>query len=413
MKLTKSKIDALPITGREQVFRDEEIRGLSIRVGKTGTKTWRVEYRPFPGGRGAPVRRMSLGDATIITPKMARDEARIILARVANKEDPARERNRQRNEIGKSEQTVGDLLDRYIRDGRRIRRGKNLGKDQAEGTWNNKLANIENHTRPIIGHVPLSRFDRHHVEQLFSAVANGETTRDEKTCTRGRRIVRGGEGAARKVVRDLSAICNWAEDLDIIVKNPVPKASVDLIDEERTAYLTVEQAKRFMEVVDEVEAQTGNRKAADICRLFLRTGCRRNEIAGLKWSEIDLENRHLILEVTKEGRSWRPLSEEAVAILKRQVPQVGSDYVFPATRGKGFYTGFRKFLEKVRSRSGLRDAFPHMLRHSMGSIAVSNDVTLEKVGNILGHRKRASTERYAHVAKSAGVAAVDAVNDIF
>ena len=68
------------------------------------------------------------------------------------------------------------------------------------------------------------------------------------------------------------------------------------------------------------------------------TGARREEIAGLRWSEIDPEAALVRLpgERTKNGRPHDiPLVLQALAILKARQRQEGRDFVF-GTNGRGF-----------------------------------------------------------------------------
>ena len=67
--------------------------------------------------------------------------------------------------------------------------------------------------------------------------------------------------------------------------------------------------------IEELEAEGANRKATDIMRLWALTGCRRDEIAALRWTEIDVERGSLRLEESKTGASVRPLAAAAVALL--------------------------------------------------------------------------------------------------
>jgi integrase len=48
---------------------------------------------------------------------------------------------------------------------------------------------------------------------------------------------------------------------------------------------------------DAIEADGASPKAMAIARLWALTGCRRDEIAGLRWSEIDFE-RGLLIRIT-------------------------------------------------------------------------------------------------------------------
>jgi integrase len=140
--------------------------------------------------------------------------------------------------------------------------------------------------------------------------------------------------------------------------------------------------------------------ALNQARLWALTGCRRNEIAGLKWSEVDFERGLLILGDTKTGRSVRPLGAAAMALLKslRSEAQENAIFVFPAVRGRTFYQGTKRIWPIVMKKAELEGVTPHTLRHTLGSAAASAGEALLMVGSILGHANARSTQIYAHVA---------------
>jgi integrase len=89
---------------------------------------------------------------------------------------------------------------------------------------------------------------------------------------------------------------------------------------------------------------------AALLKLLLLTGARRDEIARLRWSEIDLEAALVRLpgERTKNGRPHDiPLSPQALAILKARPRQDGRDFVL-GTNGHGFvdFSGARADLDQ-------------------------------------------------------------------
>jgi integrase len=72
-----------------------------------------------------------------------------------------------------------------------------------------------------------------------------------------------------------------------------------------------------------------NPQFADIVRLLILTGQRREEVGGLRWSEIDRDRIVLPPERTKNSRQHEvPLSSQAQAILSRQPRRKGRDFVF-------------------------------------------------------------------------------------
>jgi integrase len=60
-------------------------------------------------------------------------------------------------------------------------------------------------------------------------------------------------------------------------------------DNRRERFLTLDEVKRLGEAFDVLEKDGANIKAIRIARLWALTGCRRDEIAGLRWPEIDFE----------------------------------------------------------------------------------------------------------------------------
>ena len=127
------------------------------------------------------------------------------------------------------------------------------------------------------------------------------------------------------------------------------------------------------------------------------TGCRRNESAALKWSEIDSDKSCLRLDDSKTGKSVRPLASAALVILKTRKPEGDCAYVFSSEDGESFYQGTKRYWVKVVSLAKLPGVTPRTLRHTIGSAAVSTGETLAMTGALLGHANQHSTSIYAHM----------------
>jgi len=131
--------------------------------------------------------------------------------------------------------------------------------------------------------------------------------------------------------------------------------------------------------------------------LWALTGCRREEIAALKWAEVNLVEGLLELDDSKTGKSVRPLGAAAVALLESLPREVGSGFVFPAERGDGYFQGTKRIWAKAVKKAQLPGVTPHTLRHTIGSTAISTGEALALTGAILGHSNPRSTAIYAHV----------------
>ncbi len=392
IKLSREVCDNADCGEDQYEIWDSEIAGFALRVMPSGTKTFIVRYRTGGGGRTATRRTYTLGRYGVLTIEHARKLAKAALGAVANGEDPGAKRIAQRGEL-----LISQLRDIYEERGCIIQRGTRIGEPMKALTKQYTMARIDHHIVPLLGRKRLSDVRAADVEQFVKDVTNGKTARDEKVGPRKRIIVTGGAGAARKAVRDLSAMFSFAIRHELTDRNPVEHAAVRKTDNRNERFLTLEEVQRLGAAFEQLEAEGANPKAIAIARLWALTGCRRNEITELTWDEVDLDRGLLLLKNTKTGRSIRPLGLAAIAILRGIKRQDGSNYVFPATKGDSYYQGAKRVWANAKKLAQLPDITPHTLRHTMGSTSTSVGQALALTGAILGHSNLRSTAIYAHV----------------
>ncbi len=392
MKLTKSLIDAQLPAEREYFVWDSDLKGFALRVSPNGLKSFFAQYR-VGGGRSGQTRRYAIGRFGALTLEEARREAKALLGAVALGRDPSGERSSLRQDI-----TMSQLIDQY----------------DAEGTAHLKprekkqrLARLRHHVRPLLGTRRANTVRVADIEQMMRDIAKGKTRVDVKVGPRQRIIVRGGDGAAAKAVSDLSAMFAYAVRIELLETNtcsPVRKPPV----RRRKRFLTLQELNSLGDAIQKLRASGINPKAMDITLLWVLTGCRRNEIAALLWTEVDFEASCLRLGDSKTGASRRSLAAPAAAILRRIV-RGSSPFVFPSERGESFYQGTKKVWPKLIELAGLPGVTPHTLRHTVGSAAVSSGETLAMTGALLGHTDHRSTSIYAHMQEHPAKAAADRV----
>ena len=229
---------------------------------------------------------------------------------------------------------------------------------------------------PAFGAKPLDRISPAHVRQWFDRYS---------------RIAPGGANRTLDVLRQ---IMNFAAACGHIESNPVQR----IVPNRRpalTRFLSREEIVRLHEVLDD-QTRKGSRQQADIVRLLLLTGCRRGEIMGLRWSEV--QDGMLALADSKTGPRTVPLNRQVRAILDRQ-PRTGSPFVFPAPGNPARPRGpDLPFWYRVRREAGIEDVRLHDLRHTFASHAVMNSVPVPVVSRMLGHANVRMTLRYAHLA---------------
>ncbi|MCB2050180.1 MAG: site-specific integrase [Novosphingobium sp.] len=390
--ITKRLLDTTEPKAKRHEIWDSQIPGFGVRVGPSGSKTFIVRYRADGGGRAAPKRFVSIGRFGALTVEQARKRAKEILGAAAFGEDPAAERNSKRLEL-----KISGLVDLYEEEGCYIQRGVRQGEPMKPLTKQYTIGRLRHHVVRLLGHKRITELTAGDVERFFHDVEQGKSRNDRKIGHRKRIVVRGGPGAARKAFRDLSAMYSFAVRRGLVEANPCEKAVVKKTDGRRTRFLSLAEVKKLGEACDALEAEGLNAKALNITRLWILTGCRRQEIVELQWSEVDFDRGLLLLADTKTGQSVRPLSGAAIGFLRNIDRTDGSDYVFPADIGEGYFQGTKKLWPKIVAKAGLKDVTPHTLRHTMGAISTSSGEALAMTGAILGHANMRSTMIYAHI----------------
>lgn len=401
-KITRRVVDALVPTDKAFVVYDCDLKGFGVRVMPSGVATYIVEYRPGEGGRGVAKKRMALGRTNEITPDEARRKAADMLSAVRHGEDPLLERETKRREM-----KVADLIDQWETENPP---GRKTGRPMAERTRQYTLARLRHHVVPLLGAKRVSAVTVDDVNDLIRRISKGETSFSEKsTKARGRIVVTGGEGAARKVASDLSIIYGYAVERRIVSENPVaaarkPKAG------KRHDYLRPDEMGALGAALARMEDEGTNPAGIAILRLILLTGARPAEIEGLKWSEVDPHGPCLRLTDSKTGYSTRPLSAAAMAILAG-IPRIdGSPYVFPATRGDGHFLGSKKVWNKARELAGLPDRVRYHARHAVATLSLSAGNDVASVAAIMGHKgPRTTLSTYAHVVDDRAARAAEQV----
>jgi integrase len=108
-----------------------------------------------------------------------------------------------------------------------------------------------------------------------------------------------------------------------------------------------------------------------------------------------VKGRRLKLTDSKTGPRLVWFGAEAQAILEVLPRKRGEDRVFQF-EGEPEST-IDSFWRQLRRRASLEDVRLHDLRHSFASYAVRSSETLLMIGNLLGHARVSSTQRYAHL----------------
>jgi len=137
----------------------------------------------------------------------------------------------------------------------------------------------------------------------------------------------------------------------------------------------------------------------------LNTGMRRGDIVGLKWSNVNLDQGHILLEAisTKSKRQTTvPISSIMDKLFREIKEESKKDHVFLNSHGEPYHdgVGIRRSFYTARRKAGIEDFRFHDLRHTAATRLVEAGVPLFVVSKILGHSDPKMTMRYAHPDKS-------------
>lgn len=97
-RVTKRSVDSLKPASIDVILWDDSLAGFGVKVTPSGHKSYVVQYRPGAGGRRSTAKRIVLGTHGALTPDEARKLAKRELGRVAQGQDPAEERAKQKGE---------------------------------------------------------------------------------------------------------------------------------------------------------------------------------------------------------------------------------------------------------------------------------------------------------------------------
>jgi integrase len=219
----------------------------------------------------------------------------------------------------------------------------------------------------------LSQITRAHVHEMLDGI-----------------IDRGAPIRANRVFAQFRKMCRWALSREIIDRNPCEGLTSPSVETRRDRVLNDEEIKLAWNAFAVVGWPFG-----PIGKLLLLIGQRRNEVAGMRWSEVDLIARTWSLPQsrTKNSRPHDvPLSDAAIRIIEA-LPRIGDakGLVFTTT-GKTPVSGFSRF--KALVDRAIQEDSPscapqpwtlHDIRRSVATNLQKAGVRLEVTEAILGH----------------------------
>ncbi|MDX0409236.1 DUF4102 domain-containing protein [Sinorhizobium medicae] len=398
-KLTKKVVDGLEAREKDYFEWDDELPGFGVRVWPTGRKTYVAQYRA-----GKQTRRFKIGVHGPLTVEEARKEAKAVLGDVARGEDPQLDRATRRKSL-----TVKDLCETYFEAAEKGLIFGKRGKPKKASTLYVDKGRANRHIIPLLGNKLVQDLTAADAVKMMRDITTGKTAADEKTGkVRGRAIVTGGAGTASQSVTLLSAILTYAASEGIVPHNVARGIKKPAVGK-RTRRLDAKEYRELGKALDAADDELWQGIVGT--KLFLLTGFRLSEIAGLKWSEVDERGSCFRLDDSKEDASIRPVGRPVFEVLSTVPRQAGNPYVLPGPRSEeGHYTSLDEAIGRLTKKAGLAGVTSHTLRHSYASVAGDLGFTEITIAALLGHSAGNVTQRYVHHLDSVLIAAANKVS---
>ncbi len=328
---------------------DEYLPGFGLRIGKK-RKTFFVMTR-IDGKQ----RRITVGNAAILSLADARDKARGIMRNAARGIDPQEaERAAKREALLARRDTFRAVSEAYMKElGQYLKAGAEIQRK------------LDKDVLPALGDIPVADVRRADIKALFLDKAETKPV------------------AANRMLALIRVVLNYAVDEELIDANPAARIKARP-ETPRGRYLSEAEIKNFWTGLDNAATTP---QIARILKLLLVTGQRRSEVAGMRWAEIDMSKAiwELPAERTKAGRAHRvPRSPLALDLIGEPS---GGEYVFSNGGGEPFSPGSVSVaMHRGRDALGLVErATVHDLRRTAATHLGDLDIDRIIIGKLLNH----------------------------
>ena len=303
-----------------------------------------------------------------------------------------------------------------------------------ESTYVSYLSIIEHHLKPL-GDYKLSEVTNAMVQEHLQREARQPGNEEGL-----------GEKSLTNVKAFLSLIFNQALRNGYILRNPVTGVKIPKAGKKETIALSVEQQHALLNA-----ARAYPRPIMFAVVFACYTGCRKGEVMGLQWKDVDFEEG--VIHISKQlHRSTSIIdSGERKSELKVSEPKTKSSvrdiYMFPsfAKEFKGYkekmlewkaenkfvhseedyvFVGvknrpieprvFYKYYQEVMEQAGIEDANFHTLRHTFATRCIENGMDILMVAKTLGHSNVSTTlNKYSHLLPKHQKASMEKLEEIY
>ena len=326
IRLTQLACEKLapPKSGRIVVW-DALLPGFGLRVSSTGAKSWVAKYRV--NGKQVMQTIATLARLPLVD---ARQAARDSIAKAEAGGHPVAERRTEAARAAAG--TVAAAADRYLAE----HCDRNL-KPSTAREWRRIFLHD---VAPYWADRPLATITKGDVLELLDAKA-GRRERKRGSLTNGASV------QANKVLTRLRTFFGWCAAHDLCESDPTAGVRKPAREIPRDRFLSDSELRAFWTATEKAGMPFGH-----LFRLMLLTAQREGEVAGLRWSELDIDRAiwELPGSRTKNGKPHTVhLNALALETLDRVPHIAGQDMLFSNT-GRTHVSGFSRAKRRLDDR---------------------------------------------------------------
>jgi integrase len=348
-KITATFVDKVqaPSDKPQEDYFDTVLPAFGLRVGKR-KKTWFVMVRALRNGEWK-MQRTTLGTTAEMDLTKARESAREAMQRAEQGKAPIEVKRERRAALeAESRNSFSVVREEFLK--------KYVGRKQR---------------RPAPR--TLTEMRRVLESDLFADWDNralAAITRRDVMDALDDLIERGAAVMANRTLAYLRLLFKWAIDRGIVNADPSAGVKKPGAENSRDRTLTPEELRAVWHATAPTQVNHGD-LFASIIKVLILTGQRAGEVAGMRWSEVDLESRLWTLE-SGRAKNHRehlvPLSDPVLAILEeRRAEQTArrmtTDLVFTSA-GTAPFSGWSKSKARLDCRAQVAPWTIHDLRRS-------------------------------------------------
>lgn len=380
LKLTKKIVETAKRQDRDYEIRDVLTPGFLCKIGRSGRKTFMLQYRTFGGERRKP----SIGLFGELTVEQARGIAQKWLAEVREGKDPSLDKHKARDNP-----TIKELCEEYIE-----RHSIPFNKPS---TVKGNRGYIKNHVVPRIGKQKAADLTRTEVARLMSDMAHIPAS-------------------ANHVLSLLKKMFNCAELWGHRAEGTNPCRLVPRYPEgKRTRLIKNPELAKLYDYLDRADAEGLEHPTYTLAiRLQFAFAARMSEITQLQWDWIEFDERRVVWPDSKTGGMSKPLSNEAYDLLWNAPRFHGSPYVIPAVTKPSVAMSKHSYWEawkRILAACGIAHIGTHGIRHRAATDIANSGIPLKVGMTLTAHKTVTMFMRYVHVEDDQVRAAAEIVAD--